>query len=346
MGYRVCFTDHSLFGFADASSIHMNKILKFSLSDINHVICVSNTRYPFPRLHVAYLIILLCSKENTVLRGQLDPNLVSVIPNAVDTTQFTPNPSARDPNPNKVAIVIVSRLVYRKGIDLLFGVIPVICKRFPNVSFIIGGDGPKKVGLEEMREKHQLHDQVELLGSVGHANVRNVLARGHIFLNSSLTEAFCIAMVEAASCGLHVVATRVGGVPEVLPPHLLTLAEPEEGDIIEKLTEAIVLIKSKEIDPFQVHNEVKLMYDWDNVAARTEVVYRTVHRKPNLPLLDRLQKFLGCGLYFGKINCLLAALDYLLWQFLEWLQPAADIDAAIDFPYLEYKKMQKEAKLR
>jgi hypothetical protein len=38
------------------------------------------------------------SKENTVLRGQLDPHLVSVIPNAVDTTVFTPDPSVRDPN--------------------------------------------------------------------------------------------------------------------------------------------------------------------------------------------------------------------------------------------------------
>lgn len=287
---------------------------------------------------------MIYSKENTVLRAQLNPTIVSVIPNAVDTTQFTPNPLARDPN--KVVIVIVSRLVYRKGIDLLFGVIPEICNRFPNVHFVIGGDGPKKVGLEEMREKHQLHDRVELLGSVGHANVRNVLVRGHIFLNSSLTEAFCIAMVEAASCGLHVVATKVGGVPEVLPPHLLTLAEPEEGDIIEKLTEAIAIIKSKELDPVQIHNEVRLMYDWDNVAARTEVVYKTMCLMPNLPLLERMRKFLACGLYFGKINCLLAALDFLIWKMLEWYQPASDIDPAIDFPYAEYKKMQKEAKLR
>jgi phosphatidylinositol glycan class A protein len=44
MGYKVCFTDHSLFGFADGSSIIMNKLLKFSLSDINHTICVSYTR--------------------------------------------------------------------------------------------------------------------------------------------------------------------------------------------------------------------------------------------------------------------------------------------------------------
>ena len=43
MGLRTCFTDHSLFGFADAASILTNKLLKFTLSDIDHVICVSHT---------------------------------------------------------------------------------------------------------------------------------------------------------------------------------------------------------------------------------------------------------------------------------------------------------------
>jgi phosphatidylinositol glycan class A protein len=43
MGIKACFTDHSLFGFADTSSILTNKLLKFALSDIDHVICVSNT---------------------------------------------------------------------------------------------------------------------------------------------------------------------------------------------------------------------------------------------------------------------------------------------------------------
>jgi phosphatidylinositol glycan class A protein len=44
MGYPSVFTDHSLFGFADASSIHMNKLLKIVFSNVSHVICVSNTR--------------------------------------------------------------------------------------------------------------------------------------------------------------------------------------------------------------------------------------------------------------------------------------------------------------
>lgn len=65
-----------------------------------------------------------------------------------------------------------------------------------NVYFIIGGDGPKKLLLEEMRERCQLHERVELVGAVPHHRVREVLVRGHIFLNCSLTESFCIALLE------------------------------------------------------------------------------------------------------------------------------------------------------
>jgi len=92
------------------------------------------------------------------------------------------------------------------------------------VDFYIGGDGPKRLELEEIRE--QYGDRVQLFGKIDHALVRDFLIRGHIFLNTSLTEAFCMAIVEAAASGLQVVSTRVGGIPEVLPPELINLAEP------------------------------------------------------------------------------------------------------------------------
>lgn len=55
--------------------------------------------------------------------------------------------------------------------------------------------------LEETREKIGLQDRVTLLGSLEHSQVKDVLNKGHIFLNTSLTEAYCMAIVEAASCG-------------------------------------------------------------------------------------------------------------------------------------------------
>lgn len=119
MGIRTCFTDHSLYGFADLGSIFMNKILKAFLSEIDHVICVSNTRYlpAYPSMHLFPspfflnpphpdpLTLSYWSKENTVLRGALNPYHVSVIPNAVIGDNLKPDPSRRTPNKGNLAIL-------------------------------------------------------------------------------------------------------------------------------------------------------------------------------------------------------------------------------------------------
>lgn len=77
----------------------------------------------------------------------------------------------------RTKVVVISRLVYRKGVDLLVRIIPIICKKFPTLDFIIGGDGAKKIILEEMAEQEQLQDRIEFLGAVPHSNVRDVLTR-------------------------------------------------------------------------------------------------------------------------------------------------------------------------
>ena len=69
------------------------------------------------------------------------------------------------------------------------------------MNFVIVGDGPKRVLLEQMRDKHGLHDRVVLLGALNQDGVHQALLLGQIFLNTSLTEAYCMAIVEAASCG-------------------------------------------------------------------------------------------------------------------------------------------------
>ena len=186
LNLKTVFTDHSLFGFADTSAVITNKFLELSLANCNHCICVS---------HIG--------KENTVLRARVNSYNVSVIPNAVDAFLFTPDTACDAKNNETITIVVISRLVYRKGMDLLVGVIPEICKKYNNVNFLIGGDGPKRGLLEELRERG-LQDRVILLGALKHSEVRNVLIKGQIFLNTSLTEAYCMAIVEAASCGLVV----------------------------------------------------------------------------------------------------------------------------------------------
>jgi phosphatidylinositol N-acetylglucosaminyltransferase subunit A len=327
MGYKACYTDHSLFGFADAASINVNKYLKATLSDVEHAICVSHT-----------------CRENLVLRAALDPRRVSTIPNAVDASKFTPNPSARPSDPRIVNIVMVSRLVYRKGIDLVVNVIPTICQRFPHVRFIIGGDGPKKLLLEEMRERHQLHDRVELLGAVAHKSVRDVLSRGHIFLNASLTESFCIAILEAACCGCFCVSTRVGGVPEVLPQRMIRFAEPTPEHLAEAIAQAIPL--AKHVDPYSFHAELREMYNWPEVAARTVRVYDIIAAAPPVPLVERYRRYFGIGRVFGPLSVILCTLLYFFWVILDIVWPACDIDVVPDLPWDDIDERESPAVIK
>ena len=313
MGIKAVFTDHSLFGFADGSSILTNKLLKFSLHGINHAICVSHT-----------------SKENTVLRANIDPGFISVIPNAVDATAFTPASSRRVSD--RVTIVVVSRLVYRKGSDFLTQIIPEICSSHADVDFIIGGDGPKRVAIEEIREKYQLQDRVKMLGNLHHDQVRDVLVQGDIFLNTSLTEAFCIAIVEAACCGLMVVSTRVGGVPEVLPPDLIRLAEPSSKDLVKAVETAIADVRGGlKPPPELIHNRVKKLYTWHNVAQRTETVYDSIASKPEVHFSGRIREYVKTGTVAGKVFILIAAVNYLFLLLLKWWVPTDSIDIARDY---------------
>ncbi|XP_050531687.1 phosphatidylinositol N-acetylglucosaminyltransferase subunit A [Daktulosphaira vitifoliae] len=310
LGIQTVFTDHSLFGFADTSAIITNKFLEMSLADCNHCICVS---------HIG--------KENTVLRARVNHQRVSVIPNAVDTTAFVPKLDLR--TSDKITVVVLSRLVYRKGVDLLAQVIADVCQENPKVQFLIGGDGPKRDLLEDVRTNLNITSQVTLLGSLEHSQVCNVLNRGHIFLNTSLTEAYCMAIVEAASCGLKIVSTRVGGVPEVLPPELIILTEPNVPSILKGLKHAIYQVNNNiGMSPTKCHKIVQSLYNWMNVAKRTEIVYNRISLENPKPIGKQLRSYLSTGVY---PFLLVVSFMHILLKILDWWIPHSDIDIAKDY---------------
>lgn len=315
MGMKTVFTDHSLFGFADIGSILGNKVLKFALSDVGHIICVSHT-----------------CKENTVLRGSLNPLNVSVIPNAVISKDFTPR-ETKLPIDDNITIVVISRLFPNKGADLLTAIIPRICAAVPKVKFLIAGDGPKFLDLEQMREKYFLQERVELMGGVKHEEVRNIMIKGHIYLHPSLTEAFGTVIVEAVSCGLFVVTTKVGGIPEVLPNHMMSFAEPDEDSLVLVTLNTINKFENGLINTSTFHQEVASMYSWEDIALRTENVYNSLDlNKLNQSLFKRFQKYYCCGLIAGKLFVLIVVVDIFICIFLDYWYPKEDIDLVTKWP--------------
>jgi phosphatidylinositol glycan class A protein len=231
----------------------------------------------------------------------------------------------------------VSRLVFRKGVDLLVGIIPIVCRQLPFVDFVIGGDGPKMLNLQEMVERERLQDRVEFLGSVPHASVRDVLVRGHVFLNCSLTESFCIAILEAASCGLLVVSTNVGGVPEVLPEDMMLLSEPNLPSMVNVLVRAVQIQSERPIDPWSFHERIQQMYSWQRVAQETVQVYDSIMVSPPITFSERMMCYRSIGVLSGYVACFLALTVELWYRFVEWWQPRHKIDIV---PDLDPNKIQ------
>ena len=136
-----------------------------------------------------------------------------------------------------------------------------------------------------------------------------VLIRGQVYLNTSLTEAFGISIIEAACAGLFVVSTRVGGVPEILPDDMIEFARADQDgkshthsmptsakqgicvDVKMALHRAIEIVRSGKYDPQKAHERVKGMYSWEDVAGRTEKVYDRAMATPQKDTFERLSRY-------------------------------------------------------
>lgn len=145
-------------------------------------------------------------------------------------------------------------------------------------------------------------------------------------MNTSLTESFGIAILEAACTGLYIVSTRVGGVPEILPEDMISFTNPDEDDLFRAISEAIQIISEGKHNPQDAHERVKGFYDWMQVAERTETVYRSVMQSKPIDLWARIQRTMSLGPFAGPIYTAILFVDCLFFMVLEWLMPREDLD--------------------
>lgn len=256
LNIKTVLTDHSLFEIAKFERVVVNELSRFICKNLDWVICVSNI-----------------SKENTHMRLQTPLDRISVIPNGIVPENFYPTiKSVR----KRTRIIFMSRFVFRKGIDLLIEAIPLICKN-KNFEIFIVGEGPKKSEILQKIDENDLHDQVKILGEVSHDQVPEFLRDADIFLNTSLTETFCLAIVEAAACGLIVVTTNVGGIHEVLEDKSILYCEPTGKDISDQINNALNMLDQH--DRFKLHKYISVKYNWNTIAKQIEQVYYNIPKK-------------------------------------------------------------------
>jgi glycosyltransferase involved in cell wall biosynthesis len=165
------------------------------------------------------IIVVGSHQKRWVIEQGADPERVFLIPCGVPTGQFKPG----RPGPSGGArFVTVCRLDEAKGVDHSIRAFAKVAERFADARLQVVGDGPLRERLEALAGRLGLNDSVTFTGPVAPEQVRNILAESDIYVQHSIvsprgsTEGFGVAIAEASSCGLPVVATRCGGIEDQL----------------------------------------------------------------------------------------------------------------------------------
>jgi glycosyltransferase involved in cell wall biosynthesis len=136
------------------------------------------------------------------------PDRVTLLPN--------PAPDAAHVEPGKLddrpALLFAGRLTTAKDLGLAFESLSAV----PEAYLSIVGDGPDRAHLEQLRDQLGLRDRVRFLGPLPRSEALGLMSAADVVILSSAWENFPHGVVEALAVGTPVVATRVGGVPEIV----------------------------------------------------------------------------------------------------------------------------------
>ncbi|AXJ02553.1 Glycosyltransferase involved in cell wall bisynthesis [Cyclonatronum proteinivorum] len=147
------------------------------------------------------------------------PESVVHTPFGVDLSRFKPDPQAQTQDESRpFRIVSVRHLEYKYGLDVLIEAAALIHRQHSWLRFSLDmyGEGAERAALEAQIEANGLTGIARLPGPLEPERIPEVLQRADVAVVPSREESFGVAVLEASACGLPVIGSKVGGIPEVL----------------------------------------------------------------------------------------------------------------------------------
>jgi len=173
--------------------------------------------------------------RDCLLSQEFQPDKIHRLNIGVDTERFCPLPETGRTDGNRY-ILNVARHMPVKGVDTLLRAFARIAGRHPGVKLTQVGAGPLSASLQRLARELGIADRVRFLGVQTPQQVRELMQRAELFALTSQTadtgarEGLGIVLNEASACGIPVVATRCGGIPEAVIDGETGLLSPERDD--------------------------------------------------------------------------------------------------------------------
>jgi glycosyltransferase involved in cell wall biosynthesis len=218
------------------------------------------------------------SKAHAVRAAQVehfDSSRIRLIPNGVEMWSPPPSPPVAHDGPPR--LLFVGKLELVKGPDLLLEALDLLARRGVHLELSLAGGGSLEGDLRSKAERLGGH-RVTFLGSVNHEVVNSLYEWADIVVVPSRYEAFGLVILEAMAAGRPIVATAVGGIPEVVSPgRNAILVAPDADSIAEGIRQLIAqpelrtsMAKANLLDAAR--------YSWSEVAPKYLALYRNLVR--------------------------------------------------------------------
>lgn len=222
--------------------------------------------------------------QEKVLALGVNPECVSTIPNGVDCQTFAPRPSLEARRalglPQQAAIILwVGRFVPIKGVEFLVNAMPDVVAQIPNALFVLVGNGELESDIRQQIAQHGLQSHTHLAGKIASDRIVTWLNAADILVLPSLNEGRPNVVLEAMACERPIVATQVGGIPELLQNGETGLLVPP-ADSAQLAQQLLHLLQNA---PLRHHmgqrgreQIFKMKLSWQQCAACMKELYQRV----------------------------------------------------------------------
>jgi glycosyltransferase involved in cell wall biosynthesis len=169
-----------------------------------------------------YVIAISGAAESALLGAGVSPDKIRLIYSSIDSRWFKPDDGEREADfrrklglsPDWPLVGSAAVLNPRKGLNYLLEAASRVLREQPETRFVICGEGPERAVLEAQARRLGLEERVLFLGE--QADVRPLLASLAVFVLPSVAEGLGVAVLEAMAMGRPVVASKVGGLAELV----------------------------------------------------------------------------------------------------------------------------------
>ncbi len=198
---------------------------------------------------------------------------IKYIPNGVDTEKF--EKLERKPG-NTKTLLYVGRLEKYKGIHFLLKAFPKIKRSMSDLKVVVVGKGSFKEELKSLVSSLNIQDNVEFLENVPEDDLIELYLSSCAFVYLSQYEGLPVAVLEAMACGLPVIATRVGGIPEVVQQAetgFLLNFPPDEKELIDRIALLLDDCTTSTHIGIRAKETVLSTFSWNHAAKNLKELY-------------------------------------------------------------------------